>query len=201
MRQALFYSRPCKFFVPLATNDGVPVTQYIMTSLEELGLLKMDFLGLRTLTVINDASKAAGIDIKEIPIDDKKVYSLFARGQTEGVFQFESSGMKRMLMNLKPTRLEDLIAATSLYRPGPANQIDTFVENSHNPKKVRYITDKLKPILENTYGCMVYQEQVMQIFRELAGYSYGRADIVRRAMSKKKIDVMEKERTAFVSGC
>ncbi|MFQ8958563.1 MAG: hypothetical protein ACLR6O_06900 [Eubacterium sp.] len=133
----------------------------------------MDFLGLRTLTVINDAGKAAGIDINEIPIDDKKVYSLFARGQTEGVFQFESSGMKRMLMNLKPTRLEDLIAATSLYRPGPANQIDTFVENSHNPQKVRYITDKLKPILENTYGCMVYQEQVMQIFRELAGYSYG----------------------------
>ena len=192
---------PVSSYVPLATNDGVPVTQYIMTSLEELGLLKMDFLGLRTLTVINDASKAAGIDINEIPIDDKKVYSLFARGQTEGVFQFESSGMKRMLMNLKPTRLEDLIAATSLYRPGPANQIDTFVENSHNPQKVRYITDKLKPILENTYGCMVYQEQVMQIFRELAGYSYGRADIVRRAMSKKKIDVMEKERTAFVSGC
>ena len=121
---------PVSSYVPLATNDGVPVTQYIMTSLEELGLLKMDFLGLRTLTVINDASKAAGIDINKIPIDDKKVYSLFARGQTEGVFQFESSGMKRMLMNLKPTRLEDLIAATSLYRPGPANQIDTFVENS-----------------------------------------------------------------------
>ena len=134
-------------------------------------------------------------------IDDKKVYALFANGHTEGVFQFESSGMKRMLMNLKPTRLEDLIAATSLYRPGPANQIDTFVENSHNPDKVRYLTDKLKPILENTYGCMVYQEQVMQIFRELAGYSYGRADIVRRAMSKKKIDVMEKERTSFISGC
>lgn len=188
-------------YVPLATNDDSVVTQFTMTTLERLGLLKMDFLGLRTLTVINDASKAAGIDINEIPIDDKKVYSLFARGQTEGVFQFESSGMKRMLMNLKPTRLEDLIAATSLYRPGPANQIDTFVENSHNPQKVRYITDKLKPILENTYGCMVYQEQVMQIFRELAGYSYGRADIVRRAMSKKKIDVMEKERTAFVSGC
>ena len=192
---------PVSSYVPLATNDGVPVTQYIMTSLEELGLLKMDFLGLRTLTVIDDASKAAKIDINKIPIDDKKVYNLFAKGQTEGVFQFESSGMKRMLMNLKPTRLEDLIAATSLYRPGPANQIDTFVENSHNPEKVRYLTDKLKPILENTYGCMVYQEQVMQIFRELAGYSYGRADIVRRAMSKKKIDVMEKERTSFISGC
>ena len=192
---------PVSSYVPLATNDGVPVTQYIMTSLEELGLLKMDFLGLRTLTVIDNASKSAGIDINNIAIDDEKVYKLFANGQTEGVFQFESSGMKRMLMNLKPTRLEDLIAATSLYRPGPANQIDTFVENSHNPEKVKYLTDKLKPILENTYGCIVYQEQVMQIFRELAGYSYGRADIVRRAMSKKKLDVMEKERTAFIFGC
>ena len=192
---------PVSSYVPLAANDGVPVTQYIMTSLEELGLLKMDFLGLRTLTVIDDASKMAGIDINKINIDDEKVYSLFAGGLTEGVFQFESSGMKRMLMNLKPTRLEDLIAATSLYRPGPANQIDTFVENSHNPSKVKYLTPALKPILENTYGCVVYQEQVMQIFRELAGYSYGRADIVRRAMSKKKLDVMEKERTAFISGC
>ena len=192
---------PVSSYVPLATNDGVPVTQYIMTSLEELGLLKMDFLGLRTLTVIDDASKMAGIDINKIDIDDENVYKLFSKGLTEGVFQFESSGMKRMLMNLKPKRLEDLIAATSLYRPGPANQIDTFVENSHNPSNVKYLTPQLKPILENTYGCVVYQEQVMQIFRELAGYSYGRADIVRRAMSKKKLDVMEKERTAFISGC
>lgn len=192
---------PVSTYVPLATNDGVPVTQYVMTTLEELGLLKMDFLGLRTLTVIDDAAKAAGIDINKIPIDDEKVYKLFARGQTEGIFQFESSGMKQMLTNLKPRALEDLIAATSLYRPGPAKQIDTFVENSHNPSKVRYITYKLKPILENTYGCMVYQEQVMQIFRELAGYSYGRADIVRRAMSKKKIDVMEQERGNFIAGC
>lgn len=192
---------PVSTYVPLATNDGVPVTQYIMTTLEELGLLKMDFLGLRTLTVIDDASKAAGIDINAVSINDSEVYKLFARGQTEGIFQFESSGMKQMLTNLKPTALEDLIAATSLYRPGPAKQIDTFVENSHNPEKVRYITDKLKPILENTYGCMVYQEQVMQIFRELAGYSYGRADIVRRAMSKKKISVMEQERETFIAGC
>lgn len=192
---------PVSTYVPLATNDGVPVTQYIMTTLEELGLLKMDFLGLRTLTVIDDASKAAGIDINAISIKDEKVYRLFARGQTEGIFQFESSGMKQMLTNLKPTRLEDLVAATSLYRPGPAKQIDTFVENSHNPDKVKYVDDKLKPILENTYGCMVYQEQVMQIFRELAGYSYGRADIVRRAMSKKKLDVMEQERETFIAGC
>lgn len=192
---------PVSTYVPLATNDGVPVTQYIMTTLEELGLLKMDFLGLRTLTVIDDAAKAAGVDINNVSIEDANVYKIFARGQTEGIFQFESSGMKQMLMNLKPTALEDLIAATSLYRPGPAKQIDTFVENSHNPQSVKYLTDKLKPILENTYGCMVYQEQVMQIFRELAGYSYGRADIVRRAMSKKKLDVMEKEREAFISGC
>lgn len=192
---------PVSTYVPLATNDGVPVTQYIMTTLEELGLLKMDFLGLRTLTVIDDASKAAGIGINSVPITDEKVYKLFSRGQTEGIFQFESSGMKQMLTNLKPTRLEDLIAATSLYRPGPAKQIDTFIENSHNPENIKYADDKLKPILENTYGCMVYQEQVMQIFRELAGYSYGRADIVRRAMSKKKLDIMEQERETFISGC
>jgi len=192
---------PVSTYVPLASNDGLIVTQYIMTTLEELGLLKMDFLGLRTLTVIDDASKAAGIDIESISIEDEKVYRLFARGQTEGIFQFESSGMKQMLMNLKPKALEDLIAATSLYRPGPAKQIDTFVENSHNQNKVKYSTELLRPILENTYGCMVYQEQVMQIFRELAGYSYGRADIVRRAMSKKKIAVMEQERETFIAGC
>lgn len=192
---------PVSTYVPLATNDGVAVTQYIMTTLEELGLLKMDFLGLRTLTVIDDASKAAGIDINSVPIDDERVYRLFAKGHTEGIFQFESAGMKQMLMNLKPAALEDLIAATSLYRPGPAKQIDTFVENSHNPSKIKYAAPQLRPILENTYGCMVYQEQVMQIFRELAGYSYGRADIVRRAMSKKKLDVMERERSTFINGC
>ena len=188
-------------YVPLATNDGLVVTQYIMTTLEELGLLKMDFLGLRTLTVIDSAAKASGIDINSIPIDDQRVYRLFAQGKTEGIFQFESSGMKQMLMNLKPTALEDLIAATSLYRPGPANQIDTFVHNSNNPQDIKYDTPELEPILKNTYGCMVYQEQVMQIFRTLAGYSYGRADVVRRAMSKKKHDVMERERTTFIDGC
>lgn len=192
---------PVSSYVPLATNDGLVVTQYIMTTLEELGLLKMDFLGLRTLTVINDASKNAGIDINEISIDDPEVYRLFARGQTEGIFQFESSGMKQMLMNLKPTRLEHLIAANALYRPGPAKQIDTFVENSHHPEKVHYALPQLKPILEDTFGCIVYQEQVMQILRSLAGYSYGRADVVRRAMSKKKKDVMEAERKNFLDGC
>lgn len=188
-------------YVPLATNDGLVVTQYIMTTLEELGLLKMDFLGLRTLTVISDASRNAGIDIEKISIEDPEVYKLFARGQTEGVFQFESSGMKQMLMNLKPTRLEHLIAANSLYRPGPAKQIDTFVENSHHPERIHYDTPLLKPILEDTFGCIVYQEQVMQIFRALAGYSYGRADVVRRAMSKKKKDVLEAERITFINGC
>ena len=192
---------PVSSYVPLATNDGLVVTQYIMTTLEELGLLKMDFLGLRTLTVIDSACKSAGIDINRIPIDDANVYKLFARGQTEGIFQFESSGMKQMLTNLKPSALEDLIAATSLYRPGPASQIDTFVENSHNKNNIKYETPMLEPILKNTYGCMVYQEQVMQIFRALAGYSFGRADVVRRAMSKKKHDVMEQERETFIKGC
>ena len=192
---------PVSTYVPLATNDGLVVTQYIMTTLEELGLLKMDFLGLRTLTVIDDAAKASGIDINKIPIDDQKVYKIFSSGQTEGVFQFESAGMKQMLTNLKPTALEHLIAATSLYRPGPAKQIDTFIENSKNTNNIKYDTPMLEPILKNTYGCIVYQEQVMQVFRSLAGYSFGRADIVRRAMSKKKHDVMEQERETFVNGC
>ncbi len=192
---------PVYSYVPLASNDGLTVTQYTMTALEELGLLKMDFLGLRTLTVINDAAVNSGIDINNIPLDDPEVYKIFSRGQTEGIFQFESSGMKQMLMNLKPTRLEHLIAASSLYRPGPAKQIDTFIENSRHPEKITYKTPLLKPILEDTFGCMVYQEQVMQIFRSLAGYSYGRADVVRRAMSKKKKDVMEAERVTFIEGC
>ncbi|MCH5317060.1 MAG: DNA polymerase III subunit alpha [Eubacterium sp.] len=192
---------PVNTYVPLASNDGLTVTQYTMITLEELGLLKMDFLGLRTLTVIDDAAKNAGIDVDKIPTDDPEVYKLFARGQTEGIFQFESSGMKQMLMTLVPTKLEHLIAATSLYRPGPAKQIDTFVENSHDPDKITYVTPLLKPILEDTFGCVVYQEQVMQIFRTLAGYSYGRADVVRRAMSKKKKDVMEAERVTFIKGC
>ena len=191
---------PVASYVPLATNDDVVVTQYIMTTLEELGLLKMDFLGLRTLTVIHDAARAADIDINTIDINDPAVYKLFAAGKTEGIFQFESAGMKEMLQKLRPTCLEHLIAATSLYRPGPADQIDGYVACANDPSKVRYKTPLLKPILENTYGFIVYQEQVMQIFRALAGYSYGQADVVRRAMSKKKHDVMERERTHFVTG-
>ena len=179
---------PVASYVPLALNDNSPVTQYTMTTLEELGLLKMDFLGLRTLTVINDAvkmikTKDSDFDINKIDIADKATYEMMASGQTEGVFQFESAGMKNVLVGLKPVDIEDLIAVISLYRPGPMDSINTYIENRHHPEKTVYKTEKLRDILEVTYGCMVYQEQVMQIFRSLAGYSYGRADIVRRAMS------------------
>lgn len=196
---------PVSTYVPLARNDESIVTQFTMTTLEELGLLKIDFLGLRTLTVINDAEKMIrhrepGFEIHQIPTKDETVYEMFASGQTEGVFQFESAGMRNVLMGLKPESLEDLIAVISLYRPGPMESIPTYIENRHHPDRVRYKTPLLKDILDVTYGCMIYQEQVMQIFRKLAGYSYGRADIVRRAMSKKKHKVMEQERKNFIYG-
>lgn len=196
---------PVVSYVPLARNDEAIVTQFPMTTLEELGLLKMDFLGLRTLTVISNAEKSVkkknpSFDIEKIPMDDKAVFDMLCAGQTEGVFQFESAGMKSVLMQLKPETLEDLIAVISLYRPGPMDSIPTYIENRHNPSKIKYKTPQLKSILDVTYGCIVYQEQVMQICRELAGYSYGRADIVRRAMSKKKHDVMLRERDSFVNG-
>ncbi len=198
--------KPVSDYVPLARNDESVVTQFTMTTIEELGLLKMDFLGLRTLTVINDCVKMVkrknpDFDIEKIPYDDKKVFSLFTNGQTDGVFQCESSGMRSVFMRLKPTNLEDIIAVISLYRPGPMDSIDSYIQNRHNPEYIRYKTPMLKEILDVTYGCMVYQEQVMQIFRSLAGYSLGRADIVRRAMSKKKHKVMEDERTFFCEGC
>jgi DNA polymerase-3 subunit alpha len=198
--------RPVSDYVPLARNDDSVVTQFTMTTIEELGLLKMDFLGLRTLTVINDCVKMVKkknpeFDIDKIPYDDKNVYSLFTNGQTDGVFQCESSGMRSVFMRLKPTNLEDIIAVISLYRPGPMDSIDSYIQNRHNPEYIRYKTPMLKDILDVTYGCMVYQEQVMQIFRSLAGYSLGRADIVRRAMSKKKHKVMEEERAFFCEGC
>ncbi len=192
-------------YVPLAKNDDAIVTQYPMTTLDELGLLKMDFLGLRNLTVIDDTVKAirknnVDFDINKIPIDDKKTYQMMSKGLTQGVFQFESGGMKNVLRSFKPESLEDLIAIISLYRPGPMDSIPKYINNHNHPEKIVYDTPLLKPILEVTYGCIVYQEQVMQIFRKVAGYSLGRADIVRRAMSKKKHDVMEKERKAFVYG-
>ncbi len=198
--------RPVSDYVPLARNDESVVTQFTMTTIEELGLLKMDFLGLRTLTVINDCVKMVkrknpSFDIEKISYDDKNVYSLFTSGQTDGVFQCESAGMRSVFMRLKPTNLEDIIAVISLYRPGPMDSIDSYIINRHNPQIIKYKTHMLRDILDVTYGCMVYQEQVMQIFRSLAGYSLGRADIVRRAMSKKKHKVMEEERTFFCDGC
>ncbi len=196
---------PVVSYVPLARNDEAVVTQFPMTTLEELGLLKMDFLGLRTLTVIKSAEKMIRksnpeFSIENIDTDDKAVFEMMCSAQTEGVFQFESAGMRSVLSQLKPESLEDLIAVISLYRPGPMDSIPTYIENRHNPDKITYKVPQLKNILDVTYGCMVYQEQVMQICRELAGYSYGRADIVRRAMSKKKYDVMLKERENFVHG-
>ncbi len=193
-------------YVPLAKNDESIVTQFTMTTLEELGLLKMDFLGLRNLTVISDCEKmicAKGIDfdINKIALDDQKVFEMLSLGTTGGVFQLESAGMRKMLTQLKPTSIEDMIAAISLYRPGPMDSIPKYIHNRHHPEDIKYSTPMLKDILDVTYGCIVYQEQVMQICRSLGGYSYGQADLVRRAMSKKKADVMEKERVHFIDGC
>lgn len=192
-------------YVPLSTNDGAVVTQFTMGTIEELGLLKMDFLGLRTLTVISDAEKmiqkkSPDFSMQKISYEDAPTYKLLASGNTEGVFQLESGGMRRTLMGINPKSLEDIIALISLYRPGPMDSIPTYIYNRKNPSKIRYKTPLLAPILDVTNGCIVYQEQVMQICRELAGYSYGQADIVRRAMSKKKHDVMEKERAHFCAG-
>ncbi|MEG2719911.1 MAG: DNA polymerase III subunit alpha, partial [Oscillospiraceae bacterium] len=197
--------KPVSEYVPLAKNDDSVVTQFTMTTIEELGLLKMDFLGLRTLTVISDAQKMIrkkekDFDIEKISIDDEKTYEMFSKGLTYGVFQCESAGLRNVLMKLKPENLEDIIAVISLYRPGPMDSIDTYIANRNNPQNIKYKTPMLKEILDVTYGCMVYQEQVMQIFRTLAGYSLGRADIVRRAMSKKKHKVMEQEREYFING-
>ena len=192
-------------YVPLSTNDGVPVTQFNMTTIEELGLLKMDFLGLRTLTVLHDAEEMIrrvqpDFSLDAISYEDKATYEMLAQGETEGVFQLESTGMRQVLAGLHPQSLEDIIALISLYRPGPMDSIPTYLRNRRQPDQIRYKTPELAHILDVTNGCIVYQEQVMQICRELAGFSYGQADLVRRAMSKKKHDVMEKERQHFVYG-
>ncbi|MBQ9516251.1 MAG: DNA polymerase III subunit alpha, partial [Ruminococcus sp.] len=197
--------RPVSDYVPLSKSDDAVITQFTMTTLEELGLLKMDFLGLRNLTVIHDAElmirrHQPDFDINRINYADKSVYDMISTGNTDGVFQFESGGMKNVLAQLKPNRFEDLIAVISLYRPGPMDSIPTYIRNRHDPSRITYKHPRLEPILNVTNGCIVYQEQVMQIFRELAGYSLGRADIVRRAMSKKKHDVMEREKRIFVEG-
>ncbi|MCI1955686.1 MAG: DNA polymerase III subunit alpha [Oscillospiraceae bacterium] len=197
--------KPVAEYVPLAKNGDSVVTQYTMTALEELGLLKMDFLGLRNLSVIRNAQdmvqkKEPGFTIEKIPMDDRQVFSMLASGATDGVFQFESGGMRSVIMQLRPESIEDLIAVISLYRPGPMESIPRYLENRRNPSKVTYRHPLLKNILSVTNGCIVYQEQVMQIFRTLAGYSLGRADIVRRAMSKKKKDVMAREKEIFLHG-
>lgn len=196
---------PVDTYVPLYVNDGNISTQYTMNLLEELGLLKMDFLGLRTLTVISDTEKLVkqnrGIDVEyDKEMNDPKVYKLWANGESIGIFQFESQGMTNFMKELKPDCLEDIIAGVSLYRPGPMDQIPRYIKGKQNPGHNVYTHPALEPILNVTYGCMVYQEQVMQIVRELAGYSLGRADLVRRAMGKKKLDVMAKEREYFING-
>ena len=196
---------PVDTYVPLYVRDNQISTQYIMTTLEELGLLKMDFLGLRTLTVIQDTidlvKQNRGIDVEfDKDMSDPKVYKLWQNGDTSGIFQFESQGMTNFMKELKPDCLEDLIAGVSLYRPGPMDQIPRYIRGKQNPGHNEYTHPSLEPILNVTYGCMVYQEQVMQIVRDLAGYSLGRADLVRRAMGKKKLDVMAKEREIFING-
>lgn len=196
---------PLTEIVPLQKNDETIITQYTMNTLESLGLLKMDFLGLRNLTIINEAINSIkrtepDFDIKNIPINDKNVYSMLSNGDTCGVFQFESEGITKCLMELKPERIEDLIVMLSLYRPGPMKSIPEYIKNKNNPEQIQYKHPLLKNILSETYGCIIYQEQVMEICRKLAGYSYGHADVVRRAMAKKKHDIMIKERENFVSG-
>ncbi len=198
--------KPVMEYVPLSANDGQINTQYTMTTLEELGILKMDFLGLRTLTVIQNAVKEIErihhvvIDIDEIPMDDKKVFHLISQGKTDGVFQLESAGMKQFMKELQPESIEDLIAGISLYRPGPMDFIPKYIKGKRSSASILYAHPSLEPILKNTYGCIVYQEQVMEIVRKLAGYSLGRSDLVRRAMSKKKESVMAMERKNFVYG-
>ncbi len=193
-------------YVPVNQRDGQVNTQFPMTTLEELGLLKMDFLGLTTLTIIQNAVKeiernlGIKLDIDKIPLDDEGVFKMIGEAKTDGVFQLESSGMKSFMRELLPNSLEDIIAGISLYRPGPMDFIPKYIKGKNNKDDIIYTHEKLEPILKETYGCIVYQEQVMQIVRDLAGYDMGRSDMVRRAMSKKKADVMEKERINFVEG-
>ena len=198
-------SSPLSQSVPLSVSNGTVVTQFDMDVIGKLGLLKFDFLALRYLTIIDDAAKAVakrveGFDIERIPIDDKATYELISSGNTQGVFQLESSGMRQVLSELRPDKFDDIVAAIALYRPGPMDSIPKYIESRHNPEKTVYFIPELEPILRSTYGCTVYQEQVMSIFRTIAGYSYGHADIVRRAMAKKKADVLNAERDDFVKG-
>ena len=197
--------KPISDYVPLSVSNGTVVTQFDMDTIADLGLLKFDFLALRYLTIINDAQQQIkeldpGFDIEKIPFDDKKTFELISKGDTSGIFQLESAGMKQVLQNLRPECIEDIISVISLYRPGPMDSIPRFIECRHDSSKVTYDLPELEPILRTTYGCTVYQEQVMSIFRTIAGYTYGHADIVRRAMSKKKASVLEAEREQFING-
>ncbi len=201
----LITGEPAVHFVPLQTNEDVVTTQFPMGIIGKLGLLKMDFLGLRTLTVIRDTldlMRSQGVNMKpeDIPMDDPAIYQMISQGDTDGVFQLEGGGMRTFLTNMQPENFEDIIAAISLYRPGPMESIPRYIAGKRDLASVQYETPQLAPILDVTYGCMVYQEQVMQIVRDLAGYSYGRSDLVRRAMAKKKKDVMAAERKNFVYG-
>ena len=199
-------NRPLVDHVPLYKHNDSITTQFPMGILEELGLLKMDFLGLRTLTVIRDTldnielSRGKKIRLENISYEDPKVYELISEGDTLGIFQLESAGMQQFMRELKPDSFEDIIAGVALFRPGPMDQIPTYIANKRNPERVKYLHEILEPILDVTYGCMVYQEQVMQIVRDVAGYSMARSDLVRRAMSKKKMDIMERERKIFIHG-
>ncbi len=197
--------KPISDYVPLSLSNGTLVTQYDMDNIAEMGLLKFDFLALRYLTIIDDAereikSKCPSFDIEKIPLDDKKTYDLISKGDALGIFQLESDGIRQVLQGLRPESIEDIISVISLYRPGPMDSIPKFIECRHDRSKISYDIPQLEPILKNTYGCTVYQEQVMSIFRTIAGYTFGHADIVRRAMSKKKADVLESEREAFIGG-
>ena len=197
--------RPVYEYVPLAKNDDAVVCQYVMTTLEELGLLKMDFLGLRNLTVLDDAVKMVqerqpDFRLEDIPEDDAETFAMLSAGKTSGVFQVESAGMTGVCVGLKPRSIEDITAIIALYRPGPMDSIPRFIACSQDPSKIKYLHPYLEPILSVTYGCIVYQEQVIQIFQQLAGYSLGQADMVRRAMSKKKAKDIEREREAFLHG-
>ena len=196
---------PVYTYVPLSRNDDTIVTQYTMTTIEELGLLKMDFLGLRNLSIIEDAQREVrklqpDFDIEKVPQDDPATFAMLAEGKTQGVFQMESAGMTGVCVNMKPTSIEDLTAIVALYRPGPMDSIPTFIANKLDHRKVTYKTPHLEPILKVTYGCIVYQEQVIEIFKSLGGYTMGQADNIRRAISKKKMKVIEQERKVFVYG-
>ena len=196
---------PVSEYVPLSVSNGAIVTQFDMDTIAKLGLLKFDFLALRYLTIINDAERQIreykpNFDVSDLPLDDSETYKLISDGNTLGVFQLESAGMRSMLADLKPENIDDILASIALYRPGPMESIPRFIECRHDPSKVKYPSPLLEPILAPTFGCTVYQEQVMSVFRILAGYTYGHADIVRRAMSKKKASVLEAERESFVQG-